>query len=64
MDEYMTTGQAAVVLGIDDSQVRRLCRDGVIEAIKPGHDWLPKRGAVEAYKNAYRKRGPKPKKTE
>lgn len=34
------SGEAAALLEKDERTVRRLCRDGKLEAIKVGRDWL------------------------
>ena len=39
MTDYLTTQQAADILGVDSSAVRRLCIDGVLTAKKFGHMW-------------------------
>lgn len=39
MTDYLTTQQAADILGVDSSAVRRLCIDGVLTAEKFGHMW-------------------------
>ena len=39
MTDYLTTQQAADILGVDSSAVRRLCIDGVLTAEKFGHVW-------------------------
>ena len=39
MTDYLTTQQAADILGEDSSAVRRLCIVGVLTAEKFGHMW-------------------------
>jgi excisionase family DNA binding protein len=39
--EYVTTQEAARMLGYEDSYVRRLCRDKVFDAVKWGNkSWM------------------------
>lgn len=38
--KLMTSAQAAKKLGFTQDWVRKLCIEGKIRAIKPGHDWL------------------------
>lgn len=61
MDDYMTTKQAAEELGCVPAHIRRLCEQGILAAIKPGHDWLVKRQAVLDFKANPPKRGRPPK---
>jgi hypothetical protein len=41
--------------------IRLLIRDGIIEGVKVGRDWVTTRQAIEAYLKKERRRGPKPK---
>ena len=61
MDDTMTTAEAAAELGLETSHVRRLCERGTLAATKRGRDWFVDRAAVENYRSAERKPGPKPK---
>jgi excisionase family DNA binding protein len=56
-EEYITVAQASKLSGLSTSQIARLLRDGQIEGIKPGHDWLVKPSAVMAYLRQERKPG-------
>lgn len=42
----VTTTEAATLLGVSDSIVRRRCRDGRLVARRPGGSWLIDRGSV------------------
>lgn len=48
--DYMTTSEAAEMLGVSDSRVRQLRIDGVLTGVKRGRDWLLDRQSVEAAK--------------
>jgi len=50
MDDYLTTNKAARILGYHPDHLRRLLRDGTIEARKFGRDWLIDRQEVERIK--------------
>lgn len=41
--EWIKTSEAAKVLGVSQNTVKRYCREGKIEAKKPGGNWLIKR---------------------
>jgi excisionase family DNA binding protein len=60
-EEYITAAQAAELSGLTDRQIRRLLRTGVLEGIRPGHEWLVKRSTVMDYLRQPRKPGPKGK---
>ena len=53
----MTTQEAAARIGIDDSLVRRYCRDGRIEATKHGHGWWITATALRKFRRRPRLRG-------
>ncbi len=59
-EEYITAAQAARLSGLTDRQIRRLLQNGVIEGVRPGHEWLVKRSVVMEYLRRERKRGRKP----
>lgn len=40
--KLLTTAQAAKLIGVAPSRIRRLILDGRLKAEKPGHDWLIK----------------------
>ncbi len=49
LTQYVTTKQAAEMLGVDPSQAARLVRDGKVKGIKLGHDWLVFAPSIEHY---------------
>ena len=61
-EEYITVAQASKLSGLSASQIARLLREGRIEGIKPGHDWLLKPSAVMEYLRQERKPGRKSRK--
>ena len=46
---YITTTEAAELVGLDPSQVRRLVDTGKIEGFKAGRNWLVEIGSLEHY---------------
>jgi excisionase family DNA binding protein len=52
----MTAAKAAIKLGISHSHLRKLMRDGLIKAKKPGHDWLIDERSLKGFE---RRRQPK-----
>lgn len=46
---YLTVTEAAEVIGVDGSQVRRYCIDRKLPAVKVGQQWLIKRRDAEAF---------------
>jgi len=52
ISEYMTTDEAAKVLGYSPEYVRRMLRKGKLPSEKMGRLWLIPRDAVEEYKEA------------
>ncbi len=59
-DELLTTREAAIRLGVSDSRVRQLVRDGVLVATKPGHDLLIRSGDLAAMPRRKPGRPPRP----
>lgn len=57
--KYVTTAQAAEIIGCVDSRVRQLLREGVIEGERVGRDWIVLRRSAEKYGEMERKPGPK-----
>ena len=49
MEEWLTTGEAAEVLGVSQARVRQLCGEGYLPATKRGRDWWIKRKDLEDY---------------
>lgn len=60
MEGYVSTAEAARIIGCVDSRVRQLLRDKMVEGERVGRDWLVKKDSAEAYATSDRKRGPKP----
>jgi len=58
----LTAKQVAQELGVSMSFVARLCRNGKLKARKLGRDWFIDPASVEAYKNAPKDKGGRPKK--
>lgn len=58
MDKYVTTAQAAEIIGCVDSRVRQLLREGTIAGERVGRDWLVLRKSAEMYAKTERKPGP------
>lgn len=48
--EYITTKQAAEVLGVTHQRVCKMLKDGVLKGQKFGHVWQVNKAAVEARK--------------
>ena len=61
LEGWITTREAAEMLGVTLHQVRHLAYEGVIEAKKIAHAWIVKRASVEAYATSDRRPGPKPR---
>ena len=51
MDDFLTTKQAAEILGIEASRVRQLVLEGKLPARKVGRDLLIKVAALELVRN-------------
>lgn len=49
MDDYMTTVQAAELLGIDPASVARLIRQGKLHGERFGRAWMVSRRSAEDY---------------
>jgi excisionase family DNA binding protein len=56
---WLTTSQAAEVMGYDYAHVRLLARKGRIRAMKVGRDWLVNRDSAQAYAEEMDKLGDK-----
>jgi excisionase family DNA binding protein len=58
MTDTLTTPQAAVILGVSELQVRRLCARGTLDATRPdgGRAYIITRESVERY--GRERRGP------
>lgn len=60
-EEFITVAQASQLSGLSVRQIQWLLQQGVIEGIKPGHDWLLKPSVVMAYLKTERRPGRKRK---
>ncbi len=60
LDDWITPGEAAELIGVTSDHARHLARTGIIKARKFGHAWMLERAAVEAYASSERRPGPKP----
>jgi excisionase family DNA binding protein len=59
MNDLLNTRQAAVIIGVNDSRVRQLCRSGELTAFRLGRDWcIPRRSAEQ-----FQRKTPGPQKT-
>ena len=58
-EEYITVAEASRLSGLSMRHVARLLRDGTIQGVKPGHDWLVRPSAVMEYLRQERKPGRK-----
>jgi excisionase family DNA binding protein len=50
MSEYISTKEAAAIMGITESLVRRWAREGKIAGKRFGRDWQIEKAAANAYK--------------
>ncbi len=50
LTQYVTTKQAAEMLGVNRFRVVQLLLNGRIKGIKPGHDWLVFTPSIERYR--------------
>jgi len=57
---YVTTGEAAKILGVDDSRIRQLLLSGTLRGKKFGHVWMVEQKSIDKYGKSNRKPGPKP----
>jgi excisionase family DNA binding protein len=60
MGDYITTSEAAEIIGCVDSRVRQLLRAGTLDGKRLGRDWLVSRNSAEGYSEKERKPGRKP----
>ena len=58
----MTTKEVALYLGVRPGYVARLCKKGVLVATRFGRAWVIDPASVEAYKNAPKDKGGRPRK--
>ena len=56
---WLTTGEAAEVMGITPQAVQNLCRRGAIKSRRFGHYWQVDKAAAENYERSVGGRGNK-----
>lgn len=56
-EEWLTTQQAAELLGYDYAHIRYLLRKGKLTGFKMGRDWLVSRASAQAYAAAIQQLG-------
>lgn len=56
-DDYITVAQASRLSGLSSRQLQWLLKQGAIDGIKPGHDWLVRPSAVMTYLRQRRRPG-------
>lgn len=49
-NDYLTSKEAAAIIGVSHDHIRRLIRDGKIKAEKLGHNWLIQRVVAKKIK--------------
>lgn len=59
--KLMSLAEAAKLSGLTHDHLRRIAREGKLEATKIGRDWLTTSEALKAYLATERKPGRKPK---
>lgn len=65
MDDYMTTAQAAEILGLHPASISRLVKQGKLRGERFGRDWMVSKRSVEDYLKRFGnlpKRSPKRRK--
>lgn len=60
LSDLITAAQAAEILGLSKERVSQLCKQGRIQAVKPGRDWIMWRQSVEAFGKIERPEGRPP----
>lgn len=63
MEGYISTAEAAKLIGCVSTRVRKLLRENRIAGERVGRDWLVQKASAEAYAASERKPGPKGKPT-
>ena len=58
--EFIGLSKAAKISGLTHDHLRRIAREGKLEAVKIGRDWLTTEKALNAYLASDRKPGRKP----
>lgn len=51
LSAWITVREAAAILGVSEQWTRYLASEKLIEAIRPGREWIIRRASVEAYKS-------------
>ncbi len=62
LSRYVTTKQAAEMLGVDRTQAARLVKAGKLKGVKLGHDWLVSRDSISKYLQTKSPKGRPPSK--
>ena len=62
LKDYLSTLEAAKILGVSTRYVSELCRKGKMKCERPARDWLVSKAEVEAYKIKPKNKGGRPKK--
>jgi len=57
LSKYVTTKQAAVMLGVGQEHIRKLLSASKVKGIKLGHDWLVFAPSMEKYVETKSNRG-------
>jgi excisionase family DNA binding protein len=60
LSDLITAAQAAEILGLSKERVSQLCKQGRIQAVKPGRDWVMLRQTVQAFSKIDRPEGRPP----
>ncbi len=61
LGDWITTLEAAQIIGVTTNHVRYLAKLGVIESRRFGRAWMINRASAEVYAATDRRTGPKPK---
>ncbi|MBK8935099.1 MAG: helix-turn-helix domain-containing protein [Chloroflexi bacterium] len=59
-DDWITTDEAADIVGVTAHQIRHLLRNNVLKGQRFGRSWMVTRRSAEEYAVKERKPGPKP----
>jgi excisionase family DNA binding protein len=59
-EEWITTQEAAEIIGVTRNHIRYLIRNGKLEAKRFGRAWMVSYKSTEEYAATERKPGPKP----
>jgi excisionase family DNA binding protein len=61
LGDWITTEEAARIIGVTTNHVRYLAKLGTIESRRFGRSWMINRASAEAYAATERRPGPKPR---